>query len=71
MNKENEEMTVGLVESNETVGKGNITFTVGADVPTAVLELCANGDIYVHGRLAANDLEVVEALREFALKVKG
>ena len=32
---------------------------------TEVLKLAANGDIYVHGRLAANDMEVVDAMREF------
>lgn len=30
-----------------------------------ILELKPNGDIYVQGRLAANDLEVVEAMRRF------
>lgn len=32
---------------------------------TPILELKPNGDIYVQGRLAANDLEVVSALRQF------
>jgi len=30
-----------------------------------MLKLCPNGDIFVHGRLADNDKEVVDALREF------
>jgi len=30
-----------------------------------ILELKANGDIFVHGRLVENDKEVVIALREF------
>ncbi len=30
-----------------------------------MLKLCPNGDIFVHGRLAENDKEVVDALREF------
>ena len=35
-----------------------------------ILKLCGNGDIFVKGRLAENDKEVVDALREF-LKVQG
>lgn len=35
-----------------------------------VLRLEGNGDIYVHGRLAANDQEVVEALRLFLTEAK-
>jgi flagellar hook protein FlgE len=30
-----------------------------------ILELRPNGDIYVQGRLAANDMEVVSAMRRF------
>ena len=30
-----------------------------------ILKLCENGDIFVKGRLAENDKEVVDALREF------
>lgn len=30
-----------------------------------ILEIKTNGDILVHGRLAANDMEVVDALREW------
>ena len=30
-----------------------------------ILRLCDNGDIFVHGRLAENDREVVEGLRAF------
>ena len=33
-----------------------------------ILKLCKNGDIFVKGKLAENDKEVVDALREF---VKG
>ena len=29
----------------------------------AEIRLCPNGDIYVNGRLAANDMEVVEGMR--------
>ena len=35
-----------------------------------ILKLCGNGDIFVKGRLAENDKEVVDALREF-LRVQG
>lgn len=30
-----------------------------------ILKLCENGDIFVKGRLAENDKQVVDALREF------
>lgn len=36
--------------------------------PTArnpVLKLCPNGDIFVNGKLAKNDLEVVEGMKDF------
>jgi len=35
-----------------------------------ILKLCENGDIFVKGRLAENDKEVVAALRDF-LKETG
>jgi hypothetical protein len=35
-----------------------------------ILKICENGDIFVKGRLAENDKEVVDALREF-LKGQG
>jgi hypothetical protein len=35
-----------------------------------ILKLCENGDIFVKGKLAENDKEVVDALREF-LKGQG
>ena len=35
-----------------------------------ILKLCENGDIFVKGRLAENDKEVVDALRDF-LKSQG
>lgn len=35
-----------------------------------ILKLCQNGDIFVKGKLAENDKEVVDALREF-LKAQG
>jgi hypothetical protein len=56
---------------------GKIVFVAGHDFyndgtpspPPAMLELCPNGDIFVNGRLAANDKEVVETLREFTLRL--
>ncbi len=30
-----------------------------------ILKLCENGDIFVNGRLAENDKQVVDALRKF------
>lgn len=39
--------------------------TLGSDDEPASIELRANGDIYVNGRKAANDLEVVVGLRAF------
>ena len=35
-----------------------------------ILKLCENGDIFVKGKLAENDKEVVDALQEF-LKGQG
>lgn len=40
-----------------------ITFNLVGKEP--ILELKPNGDIFVKGRLAENDKEVVNALREF------
>lgn len=56
-----------------SVGEGEIVLqagTVGAE-PGASLRLCPNGDIFVNGRLAANDTEVVEALRAFLVRACG
>lgn len=35
------------------------------NVGREILKLCENGDIFVKGKLAENDKEVVNALREF------
>lgn len=49
----------------------NTTFFLQRDKSNQeILKLCDNGDIFVKGRLAENDKEVVDALREF-LKVQG
>lgn len=48
----------------ENLAENAIIFNVdGLDVP--VLELRQNGDIFVKGNLVENDVQVVEALREF------
>jgi hypothetical protein len=46
-----------------------IKLTVDTSGPP-VLMLHANGDIYVKGRLAANDQEIVDSLREFLAATK-
>ena len=38
------------------------------ELQNAILKLCENGDIFVNGRLAENDKEIVDAMREFLLK---
>jgi hypothetical protein len=40
------------------------------NVGREILKLCENGDIFIKGKLAENDKEVVDALREF-LKGQG
>lgn len=54
-----------MVDTQEQqLSENAIIFNVdGLDVP--VLELRANGDILVKGNLVENDVEVVDALREF------
>lgn len=48
----------------QDLAENAIIFNVtGLDIP--VLELRQNGDIIVKGKLVENDVEVVEALREF------
>jgi hypothetical protein len=49
-----------IAASNLTAN--TIAFNIQND---PVLEFRPNGDIYVQGRLAANDMEVVEAMRRF------
>jgi hypothetical protein len=41
-----------------------------ADNGDDILRLCFNGDIYVRGRLAESDSEVVNALRDFIKEQK-
>ena len=35
-----------------------------------IIKLCANGDIFVKGKLIENDKEIVDAMREF-LRTQG
>jgi hypothetical protein len=44
---------------------GSIQFRVVSDKLTPVLELKANGDILVRGKLIENDKELVDGLREW------
>lgn len=64
MTTENKNTPTGVGVFQGELPKGNLTFSLGK-APVPILEFHVNGDIYIHGRLAANDLEVVEALREF------
>jgi hypothetical protein len=58
--------TLILGESEGIGAEGTITFQ--ASGPTgATIVLHPNGDIYVNGRLAENDVEVVNAMRRFLL----
>ena len=50
--------TIKLTEQN------TIYFMQG-DGESEILKLCENGDIFVKGKLAENDKQVVDALREF------
>lgn len=53
--------SLNAISANQ-VAMNTITFNT-ANEP--ILELKPNGNIFVQGRLAANDLEVVDALRLF------
>ena len=48
----------------------NTIFSMQDNGTREILKLCENGDIFVKGKLAENDKEVVDALREF-LKGQG
>lgn len=48
--------------------QGNIIFHTKGE--NEILKLCSNGDILVKGKLVENDLEVVDALREFLKSIK-
>ena len=58
------------ITNNLTLASGmgsepnTITF-YSKETVTEMLKLCENGDIFVHGRLADTDMEIVNALRDF------
>ena len=60
---ENEKNTLVLTNNDVPIQSSNITFNASATEP--ILELKGNGDIFVKGKLIENDIEVVDALREF------
>ena len=53
-----------LTISGNEIEANNIIFYVD-NGKTEVLKLCGNGDIFVRGKLAENDKEVVQGLRDF------
>jgi len=57
--------TLVLKPSEIQLEPNTINFFINMNAPEAILKLCANGDIYVKGKLVKNDIEVVEGLREF------
>lgn len=62
---ENNESTLDLSQS--PIERNTITFV---NDYIEMLKLCENGDIFVKGKLIENDIEVVNALREF-LEMQG
>ena len=56
--------TINLVPEEQN----KILFLQVDESSQEILKLCENGDIFVKGKLAENDKEIVDALREF-LKV--
>jgi hypothetical protein len=59
----NEKNTLVLTNNDVPIQSSNITFNASTTEP--ILELKGNGDIFVKGKLIENDIEVVDALREF------
>lgn len=59
-----------LTPEGSSLQANTITFVVDDNSIVPILELCANGDIKVHGRLVENDKEVVDALREFLTQLE-
>ena len=58
--------TINLVPEEQNT----ILFLQVDESSQEILKLCENGDIFVKGKLAENDKEIVDALREF-LKGQG
>lgn len=50
---------------NISLPSDNVTFYVEGE---EILKLCPEGEIYVRGKLAHNDKQVVEALKQFLNK---
>jgi hypothetical protein len=61
-----------LLELKEIVPqeRNTIFFVVNDNLSQPILKLCENGDIFVKGKLAENDKQVTDAMREF-LKSQG
>lgn len=49
----------------EKLEDGTLTFNIASHTPAEIVRFCANGDIYVKGKLITNDIEVVDGLKEF------
>ena len=69
-NKEENKDIVNIGETQfiqpSSLAPNQITFYQNGDITTPpILELRANGDIFVKGKLIENDIEVVDAMREF------
>ena len=56
----------GNLSIQPSLQPNQITFYQNGDITTPpILELRANGDICVKGKIIENDIEVVDAMREF------
>jgi hypothetical protein len=58
------EMPILTLSSEGEIEANNIIFYVD-NGNTEIVKFCGNGDIFVHGRLAENDKEVVQGMRDF------
>ena len=71
MNNLEENKDIANFENTQSIQSSSlppsqITFYQNGDITTPpILELKANGDIFVKGKLIENDIEVVDAMREF------
>jgi len=66
MDKMPDDAPIGIESSD--IESDTISFHINNGL-TEVLKFCPNGDIYIHGRLAENDKEVVDGFREFLQSV--
>jgi hypothetical protein len=55
-----------IIVSSDQSPVNNLVFR-SVQPSVEILKLCANGDIFVKGKLVENDKEVVGALREFLI----